>query len=220
MRWIRYLGVAAALVVPAAVIAQQAIIAGWVDSVDTQANTLTVRGTGNPRIIQVAPNAVIRINGQATRLDQLPKDGQVSLIAQKLPSGVLQAIEINVGGTGNSRETAAYPAGSVVDGQLVRIDVPANQITLRTNSGNFVVSLGSAPIKWNGIPVSTRYLQLGQQLRVIRTVPTGGATDYVTQSIYILRPAQTAVKSSRATLARRGASRAAVRRKNTQSAGY
>jgi len=219
MRWIRCLGVAVALVVPAAVIAQQAIVAGWVDSVDTQANTLTVRGTGNPRTIQVSPNAVIRVNGQATRLDQLPKDGPVSLIAQKLPTGVLQAIEISVGGTGSPRETAAYPAGSVVDGQLVRIDVPANQITLRTNSGNFVVPLSSAPITWNGVRVSTRYLQLGQQLRVIRTVPIGGATDYLTESIYIVRPAQTATKSS-ATSVRRGASRSTVRRRSTQSGGY
>lgn len=216
MRWITCLGVAAALQLPAAVMAQQAVVSGWVESVDNQANTLTIRGTGNPRTIQVAPDAVIRVNGQAARLDQLPRDGQISVMAQKLPSGVLQATEINVRSTATPR-SAAYPAGSVVDGQLVRIDIPANQITLRTNSGNFVVSLGSAPITWSGRRVSTRYLQLGQQLRVMRSVPTGGATDYVTQSIYILRPSPTATRTT-STSVRRSSSRATVRRRSTHYA--
>jgi len=197
--------------------AQQAVVSGWVDSVDMQATTLTIRGTGNPRTIQVAPDAVIRVNGQAVRLDQLPVDGQVSVIAQKLPNGVLQATEINVRSSAAPRP-AAYPAGSIVDGQLVRIDIPAKQISLRTNSVNFSISLGSAPITWNGRRVSSRYLQLGQQLRVLRAVPTAGAPDYVTQAIYILRPASTATKTTRASTARRSSSRTTVRKKSAQ--GY
>jgi len=216
MRWMIGLGVVAVLQVPAAVMAQQAVVSGWVDSVDNQANTLTIRGSGNPRTIQVAPDAVIRVNGQTTRLDQLPRDGQITVMAQKLPSGVLQATEINVRLPATPR-AAAYPAGSVVDGQLVRIDVPANQITMRTSSGNFMVPLGSAPITWSGRRVSTRYLQLGQQLRVMRSIPTGGATDYVTQSIYILRPAPTATRTA---TVRRSSSRATVRRWSSPYGGY
>src|SRR5207249_7441135 len=94
MRPLLYLVLAAALQVPTALYAQQVTVGGWIDRVDPARGTLTLRTFGNPRTIQIAPNAVVRLNGMVVRLDQLPRDSNVSVIAEKGQDGMLHAVTI------------------------------------------------------------------------------------------------------------------------------
>lgn len=185
MRWIPCVAVAATLPIPAVVLAQPVTVGGWVDRVDTTNSTITIRTQANPRTIQIAPNVTVRLNNAAIRLDQIPADGEVSIIAERGPTGVLQATQINVRSTGR-QPAAVAPAGSFVRGTLVGINVPNNTITVRTASGDFNVPLGTAPIVRNGVRASTRDLQTGQAVQVERNLPTTASTQYVTQMVSIL----------------------------------
>jgi hypothetical protein len=184
MRPLLYLSLAAALQVPTALYAQQVTVAGWLDRIDAANGTLTLRTFGNPRTIQVAPNATVRINGAAARIEQLPLDSQISVIAEKGPDGMLHAVQISARGTIGS-PTAGSPAGSVISGRLVGLNLPMNQITVRTSTGDFAVPLGTAPIIINGAGGSTRGLRLGQTVRIERALPTEGSTEYVTQAVHV-----------------------------------
>jgi hypothetical protein len=185
MRLIPYVAALAVLPLPAVVFAQQITITGWVDSVDTANSTVTIRTLNNPRTVQVAPNAVIRVNGVVSRLDQLPANAEISIIAEKGPNDVVRATQITVGSSG-AQPAAAVPPGSVVMGTLVGMNIPANTITVRTRSGDQAVPLGAAPIFINGRNGSTRDLRVGQIVRIERALPTEGSTDYVTQVIRVL----------------------------------
>jgi hypothetical protein len=66
------------------------------------------------------------------------------------------------------------------------MNIPANQITLRTQAGDFTVPMGTAPILINGKRGTTRHLRVGQLIHVERTLPTEGSTDYVTQFVRIM----------------------------------
>jgi hypothetical protein len=185
MRPILYFVLAAALQVPTALYAQQVTVGGWVDRVDPASGTLTLRTFGNPRTIQIAPNATVRLNGVVVRLDQLPRDSDVTVIAEKGQDGALHAVQINARGAAGS-PAASYPAGSVITGRLVGINIPSNQITVRTTTGDFAVPLAEAPIMVNGARGSSRDLRLGQAIQVERALPTAGSTEYVTQMIRVL----------------------------------
>lgn len=174
-----------ALFIPAAALAQEVTVGGWVDRVDTATSTVTLRTLSGKRTIEVAPNAVISGNGAATRLNQIPIGSRIWITAQSGPQGVLRATRIRVQGAGRST-AAAYPAGSVVTGRLVGINIPENQVTLRTSAGDFSLPLGSAPIVRNGRVVTTRDLRVGQQIQVVRSLPTTASTDYITQSVHIM----------------------------------
>jgi hypothetical protein len=204
MRLTACLIIAAALQVPAAVVAQQITIAGWVDRVDTQNSTVTIRTLSNPRTIQVAPDAVIRVDGQVRRLDQLPINSRISIIAQQGPNDVLRATQLT-SESATGQPAAGYPPGSQVTGRLVEMDIPSNQITLRTQSGDFTVPLGTAPLLRNGTPITVRDLQIGQWIQVERTLPTEGSTEYVTQTVRVLLRAPT-IQDTAPDAARQGSS--------------
>jgi hypothetical protein len=187
MRLIPCFALAAALLLPSAVYAQQITIAGWVDRVDPASATLTIRTLANPRTIPVAPNAAIRINGTVARLEQLPFNSPVSIIAEKDANGVLHATQISVR-TSGGQPSAAAPPGAVVRGRLVGINLPAGTITLRTPSGDYPVPLGTAPIYVNGTVGSSRDLRLGETVQVDRSQPTPASTDFVTQAVRIVTP--------------------------------
>src|SRR5437879_3697594 len=161
MRYIHTVVLAAALQIPAAVLAQQVSVGGWVNGVDTANSTITIRTLANPRTVQVAPNAVIRVNGHTARLDQIPANSEASITTERGPTGVLTATQISVGSSG-PQPSAAAPPGSVVQGFLVGMNIPNNTLTLRTTSGDHVYSLGTAPILVNGVRGSIRNFRLGQ----------------------------------------------------------
>jgi hypothetical protein len=190
MRVITGLTLAAALQWPAAVVAQQITIAGWVDKVDTENSTVTIRTFTNPRTIRVAPDAVIRVNGEAQPLSHLPINSRISIIAREGPGGILRATQITARGEGPS--AAEYPPGSTVMGRLVAKNIPENEITLRTQSGNFSVPLGHAPILRNGERIAIQELQIGQLIQVQRALPTPASTDYVTREVRVLQPSRAA----------------------------
>src|SRR2546423_1640061 len=150
MRYIQSLALAAALQVPAVVSAQQVPVAGWVNRVDTANSTITIRTLANPRTVQVAPNAVIRVNGIVSRLDQIPANSAITITTERGPTGVLTATQINVQSSG-SQPAAAAPPGSTVQGTLVGVNIPDNTVTVRTISGDHVIPLGTAPILVNGV---------------------------------------------------------------------
>src|SRR4051794_16334596 len=177
MRWTPYLAVAATLSIPAVVFAQQITVAGWVDRVDTANSTIMLRTLGNPRTIQIAPDAVVRVNGVAARLNQIPQNGDISITAQKDSNGVLHATQINVR-SAIAQPSAAAPAGSIVRGILVGMNIPNNNVTVRTRSGDQVVAIGTAPIVVNGVRASTRNLRVGQTIQLDRSLPTPASTDY------------------------------------------
>jgi len=185
MRFASCFALAAALLLPAAVHAQQISLAGWVQRVDAANATLTIRTLDNPRTIPVAPNAVISVNGVVSRLDQLPFNSSVSIIAEKGPDAVLRATQISAQSTGR-QPAAAAPAGAIVRGRLVGMNIPAGTITLRTPSGDYPVSLGTPPIYVNGGRGSSRDLRIGQRVEVDRTLPTEASTDYVTTMVHVL----------------------------------
>jgi hypothetical protein len=199
MRYIQGLVLAAALL-PAAVSAQQVAVGGWVNKVDAANSTVTIRTLANPRTIQVAPNAVIRINGTFGRLDQIPANSEVSITTERDPNGVLMATQISARSVGPEPPAAALP-GSVVQGTLVGLNVPNNTITLRTSSGDHVYSLGSAPILVNGVRGSLRSFRVGQMVQLQRALPTAASTDYITQAVWVL-PTQSRVAGYQATAPR------------------
>src|SRR5262249_319044 len=160
---------AALLQVPAVVSAQQIPVAGWVNQVDTANSTITIRTLANPRTIQVAPNAVILVNGVVTRLDQIPANSAITITTEKGPTGVLTAAQVNVT-TAGPQPSAAAPPGSTVLGTLVGVNIPDNAVTVRTISGDHVIPLGTAPIFVNGIRGSIRNFRLGQTIQIQRTL--------------------------------------------------
>ncbi len=197
MRWTPYIAAAAVMQLPAVVFAQQVVVSGWVDSVDMTHSTLTIRTLAKPRTIQVSPDAVIRINGTAFPLNRLPRNAAITITAQAGANGVLRATQVSAR-TSTPQPAAAAPAGSVVRGTLVGMNIPANTITVRTTSGDNTVSLGSAPILVNGGRGSTRNLQVGQAIQVERSLPTEASTEFVTQQVRVLSTPRT-VASSRTT---------------------
>jgi hypothetical protein len=205
MRIFSCFSLAAALLSSSAAYAQQITIGGWVQRVDAASASITIRTLHNPRTISVAPNAVIRVNGAAARLDQLPFNSSVSIIAEKDPNGVLRATQIVAQPTG--REPAAVESpGAIVRGTLVGIDVPSGTITVRTSAGDYPVTLGTASIYANGARGSSRDLHLGQTVEVVRTLPTAASTDYVTETVRVFSPAgQAAGTAVRPAPPRRGA---------------
>jgi hypothetical protein len=199
MRFITCLVAAVALQLPAAVYAQHVSVGGWVNSVDTAGSTITIRTLGNPRTIQLAPNVVIHVNGVVSRLDQIPANGAVSITAERGPTGVLTATQISVRSSG-PQPSAAAPPGSVVQGALVGMNVAGNSVTVRTTSGDHVVSLGTAPIMVNGKRGSIRNLALGQTIQVRRNLPTPASTDFITQAVWVL-PSRSRVAGYRTSIA-------------------
>lgn len=185
MRYTAGVSLAAALVLAGAVWAQQVSIAGWVDRVDPATASITIRTLAAPRTIEVAPNAIIEINGRVGRLEQLPFNSRVSIVAEKDANGVIHATRITVQAAGR-QPSAAAPPGAIVRGALTGINVPGNSITVRTPSGDYPVPLGTASIYVNGTLGSNRDLRLGQQVEVDRAHPTPASTDYVTQSVRVL----------------------------------
>jgi hypothetical protein len=175
---------AAALQLPIALYAAPVMVGGWVDRVDGAGATLTVRTFGNPRTIQIEPNAVVRLNGKPVQFDQLPRDSQVTITAEKGPDGTLHAVQIDARGTAES--TASYPTNNTITGRLVALNIPENRMTVRTATGDFLVPLGEAPILVNGTRGSSRNLQPGQMVQVDRTLPTEASADYVTNSVRIM----------------------------------
>lgn len=188
MRYIQSLALAVALQVPAIVSAQQISVGGWVNRVDTANSTITIRTLANPRTVQVAPNAVIRVNGVISRLDQIPANSAITLTTEKGPTGVLTATQITVNSSG-PQPSAAAPAGSTVQGTLVGVNIPDNAVTVRTVSGDHVVPLGTAPIMINGARGSIRNFRVGQNILIQRSLPTEASTDFVTQMVRVTAPA-------------------------------
>jgi hypothetical protein len=199
MRWRSCLAMGMALSLPAIVAAQQVTVAGWVDSVNMADSTITIRTLANPRTIQVAPNAVVQLNGVAVRLDQLPKNSQISIVTEKDSNGVLRATQLSSRATGVQPSAAVQP-GALVRGTLVGMNIPNNTITIRTNSGDYPIALSTAPIIMNGIRASTRNLRIGQYVQVERTLPTAASTDYVTHAVRILPAAKTTTARGSATV--------------------
>src|SRR4051812_18605875 len=106
MRHIQSLALAAALQVPAIVSAQQIAVSGWVNRIDAANSAITIRTLANPRTIQVAPNAVVLVNGVVSRLDQIPANSEITLTTQKGPTGVLTATQVTVHSSGPQTSAA------------------------------------------------------------------------------------------------------------------
>jgi hypothetical protein len=197
MRFMPCIALALVLLLPSAVSAQQISLAGWVDRVDAANATLTIRTLDMPRTLQVAPNAAIRINGVVSRLDQLPFNSPVSIIAEKDANGVLHVTQISAQTTGR-QPAAAAPPGAIVRGTLVGIDIPQGRVTVRTPAGDYPVALGTASIYVNGAVGSSRDLRLGQMVEIDRIQPTPASSDFVTQAVRVLPPGGAAVTSGAA----------------------
>jgi hypothetical protein len=219
MRYLFSLIAAAGLLLPGAALAQRVNLGGWVGRVDTANSTITVRTLGNPRTLPVAPNAVIRLNGAPSRLDQLPLNSSINIVAEPNPNGVLQVTQI-VAGTDIRQPAASAPPGAIVRGTLVGVNIPDNTVSLQTESGIHVYSLGNAPIMVNGVTGSIRNLQLGEMIQLDRSLPTAASTDYVTQMVHVLPAARRPIASpARPAYSRTGTRRPIARRAVRSASG-
>src|SRR5436189_5864422 len=74
--------------------AQEVVFRGYVQKVDPINATITLRTTGNPRIVPVAPSAVVMLSGKAVTLEQIPLNSEVSITAVRDAQNVARATQI------------------------------------------------------------------------------------------------------------------------------
>jgi len=164
--------------------AQEVTFRGYIQKVDPTNATITLRTTGNPRVVPVSPSAVIMLRGKQATLDQIPLNSEVSITAVRDAQRVEHATQITVETARDLPPAASGPAG-LVRGTVVGIHLPSNTLRVQTLSGEVRVPLGSAPIMFRGREQSTRALQLGDTVEVQRQVATDAGTEMTTRLITI-----------------------------------
>src|SRR5947209_8809528 len=72
---------AAGLCICATAWGQELIFRGFVQKVDPVDLTITLRMTSNTRVLPITPSAVIMMGGQVSKLDQIPLNSPVQIVA-------------------------------------------------------------------------------------------------------------------------------------------
>ena len=164
--------------------AQEVTLRGYVQKVDPVNFKLTLRTTGNPRVVQVAPSAVVMIGGKAGTIEQIPLNSQVSIVGVKDSQNVTQATQITVETSTNLPPAASGP-GALIRGVVVGVDPPSNSIRVRTLTGDLRVPLGTAPIMANGVQKTSASIRLGDNIEIHRQIGTDAGTELTTRLVTI-----------------------------------
>jgi len=164
--------------------AQEVIFRGYVQKVDPLKATITLSTTGNPRVVPVAPSAVVMLRGKAATLDPIPLHSEASITAVRNAQGVAQATQIAVDAPRNASSAANGP-GSVVRGTVVGIHLPSNSIRVRTQSSDARLDLGTAPIMFHGRETSSAAIHLGDTVEIQRAAGTDAGTELSTRLVTI-----------------------------------
>jgi hypothetical protein len=186
--------------------AQEVVFRGYVQKVDPLNATITLRTTGNPRIVPVAPSAVVMLRGKAVTLEQIPLNSEVSITAVKDAQNVARATRITIE-TPRDMPSAASGPGGLVRGTVVGIHLPSNSIRVRTLSGDARVDLGTAPIMVNGRETNTAAIRLGDTVEIQRVAGTDAGTELTTRLVTITGRAAGYRATTHSTGARRSSPR-------------
>src|SRR5436309_712312 len=95
--------------------AQELIFRGFAQKVDPTDLTITLRMTGNTRVLPISPSAVITMGGQVAKLDQIPLNSPVQIVAVRDAQGQPRVTRIEVEGQGSGHPAMA-PPGSLIQG--------------------------------------------------------------------------------------------------------
>jgi hypothetical protein len=159
------------------------------------------------------------MGGKSVRLEEVPLDSQVHIVAARDSQGVPRATRIEVL-SAPSTPPAVTPPGSLVRGTIVGVHPPSNSIIVRTLSGDMRIPLAAAPVIANGRPANSRALRLGDAVEVQREILTPGGSEYITKVVTVTGRAAAAsgtVTSVIQTTTRRG--RAISRSRTTRRVG-
>src|SRR4051794_33366194 len=110
--------------------AQELIFRGFVQKVDPVDLTITLRMAGNTRVFPINPSAVIMLGGQVTKLDQIPLNSPVQMVAVRDAQGQPRASRIEIEGQGTGHSAVA-PPGALIRGTVLGIDRMENSISVR-----------------------------------------------------------------------------------------
>jgi len=177
-------GLVAMLGICATAWAQEVVFRGYVQKVDPVKATITLRTTGNPRVVPVAPAAVVMLGGKAVTLDQIPLNSEIAITAVRDAQGVAQATQIAVEAP-RGLSSAANGPGGVVRGTVVGVHLPSNTIRVRTLSSDARVDLGTAPIMFQGRETNSAAIRLGDTVEIQRVAGTDAGTELSTRLVTI-----------------------------------
>jgi len=178
----------AGILLCATVWAQEVVLQGWVRKIDPVNSRITLRTTGNPRVVPVASSAVVLIDGKVGKLEDIPLESEVHITAIRQGQGEPQATRIEVISP-TPLPSAASPPGAIVRGTVVGLDPAQNAILVHTLSGDVRVDLGTASIFSNSRQTSLRAINIGDTVEVQRTIPTDAGSNYVTRVVTVLHHA-------------------------------
>ena len=91
-----FAALAAGVFLCATVWAQEVIFRGFVQKVDPVDFTITLRTSGNPRVVPVTPSATVMIGGKTARLEDIPLNSSVHIVAARDSQGIPRATRIEV----------------------------------------------------------------------------------------------------------------------------